>query len=57
MAANKSSLNKSKTEYVIIGSHQNLKKWNSDFRIVIGNTPIKVFMKRLKFFSEIVLIL
>ena len=26
---------------MIIGSHQNLKKWNSDFRIVIGNTPIK----------------
>ena len=41
MAANKLSLNKSKTEYMIIGSHQNLKKWNSDFRIVICNTPIK----------------
>ena len=26
---------------MIIGSHQNIKKWNSDFRIVIGNTPIK----------------
>ena len=26
---------------MIIGSHQNLKKCNSDFRIVIGNTPIK----------------
>jgi retron-type reverse transcriptase len=33
MAANKLSLNKSKTEYMIIGSHQNLKKWYSDFRI------------------------
>ncbi len=41
MAANKLSLNKSKTEYMIIGSHQNLKKWDSDFRIEIGNTPIK----------------
>ncbi len=41
MAANKLSLNKSKTEYMIIGSHQNLKKWNCDFRIVIGNTSIK----------------
>ena len=30
MAANKLSLNKSKTEYMIIGSHQNLKKLNSD---------------------------
>ncbi len=41
MAANKLSLNKSKTEYMIIGSHQNLKKWDSNFRIEIGNTPIK----------------
>jgi hypothetical protein len=41
MAANKLSLNKSKTEYMIIGSHQNLKKSNSDFQIVIGNMPIK----------------
>jgi hypothetical protein len=31
MAANKLSLNKSKTEYMIIGSHQNLKKLNSDW--------------------------
>ena len=38
MAANKLSLNKSKTEYMIIGSHQNLKKWDSDFRIEIGNS-------------------
>ena len=30
MAANKLSLNKSKTEYMLIGSHQNLKQCNSD---------------------------
>lgn len=41
MAANKLSLNKSKTEYMIIGSHQNLKKCNSDLRIEIGNMPIE----------------
>ena len=37
MAANKLSLNKSKTEYMIIGPI----RINFDFRIVIGNTPIK----------------
>ena len=44
MAANKLSLNKSKTEYMIIGSHQNLKKWNSDFRIVIGCESLGVMI-------------
>ena len=41
MAANKLSLNKSKTEYVIIGSHQKIKRCNSDCLIKIGNMPIK----------------
>ena len=41
MAANKLSLNKSKTEYVIIGSHQKIKRCNSDCLIKIVNMPIK----------------
>ena len=41
MAANKLSLNKSKTEYVIIGSHHKIKRCNSDCLIKIGNMPIK----------------
>ena len=41
MAANKLSLNKSKTEYMLIGSHQKLKQCNSDLQIKIGNTLIK----------------
>ena len=41
MAANKLSLNKSKTEYVIICPHQKLKRCNSDCLIKIGNMPIK----------------
>ena len=41
MAANKLGLNKSKTEYVIIGSHQIKKRCNSDCLIKIGNMPIK----------------
>ena len=40
-AANKLSLNKSKTEYVIIGSHQKIKRCNSDCLIKIGNMPVK----------------
>ena len=41
MAANKLSLNKEKTEFMIIGSHHNIKKCNSNLLIQIGNTPIK----------------
>ena len=41
MAANKLSLNKSKTEYMLIGSHQKLKQCNSDSQIKIGDTLIQ----------------
>ena len=41
MAANKLSLNKSKTEYMFIGSHQKLKQCNSELQIKIGDTPIQ----------------
>ena len=41
MAANKLSLNKSKTEYVTIGSHKKIERCNSDCLIKIGNMPIK----------------
>ena len=41
MAANKLSLNKSKTEYMLIGSHQKLKQCNSDLQIIIGDTLIQ----------------
>ena len=41
MAANKLSLNKSKTEFMLIGSHQKLKQCNSDLQIKIGDTPIQ----------------
>ena len=41
MAANKLSLNKEKTEFMIIGSHHNIKKCNSNLLIQIENTPIK----------------
>lgn len=41
MAASKVILNKNKTEYMIIGSHLNIKNCDSDFLIEIKNTPIK----------------
>ncbi len=41
MAANKLSLNKSKTEFMLIGSHQKLKQCNSDLQIKIGDTFIQ----------------
>ena len=41
MAANKLSLNKSKTEYMLIGSHLKLKQCNSDLQIKIGDTLIQ----------------
>ncbi|CAB3981250.1 Hypothetical predicted protein [Paramuricea clavata] len=41
MAANKLSLNKSKTEYMFIGSHKKLKQCNSELQIKIGDTPIQ----------------
>ena len=41
LAANKLSLNKSKTEYMLIGSHQKLKQCNSDLQIKIGDTLIQ----------------
>ena len=41
IAANKLSLNNCKTEFMIIGSHHNIRKYNSDLLIQIGNTPIK----------------
>ena len=40
MAANKLSLNKSKTEYMLIGSHQKLKQCNSDLQIKTGDIPL-----------------
>ena len=41
MAANKLSINKSKTEFMLIGSHQKLKQCNSDLQIKIGDTLIQ----------------
>ena len=40
MAVNKLSLNKSKTEYMLIGLHQKLIQCNSKLQIKIGDTPI-----------------
>ena len=40
MAVNKLSLNKSKTEYMLIGLHQKLIQCNSELQIKIGDTPI-----------------
>ena len=40
MTANKLSLNKSKTEHMLVGSHQRLKQCNSDLQIKI-DTPIQ----------------
>ena len=41
MVANKLSLNKSKIEYMLIGSYQKLKQCNSDSQIKIGDTLIQ----------------
>ena len=41
MSSNKLSLNTSKTEYMIIGSHTKLKQINSDPLVVLGDFPIQ----------------
>ena len=41
MATNKLSLNKSKTGYMLIGSHQKLKQCNSDSQMKTGDTLIQ----------------
>ena len=41
IAANELSLNASKTECMLIGSHKKLQKYRNDFQIEIYNTPIE----------------
>ena len=41
MAANKLSLNASKTEYMLIGSHKKLQQNRNDFLIKMDNAPIE----------------